>query len=132
MVLLICKPKHKKQMDKVLVRKRSMENSLITTPLEYVSRKISLKCDHCGLLLKADDKSNRDKVMGGHLRHCLSNTKGLRMTTNFIPTVEEPRKWNHSTADHECGSLTWNLMIVEQMKVLVALKEIQLLSMHFN
>ena len=37
MVLLTCKPKHKKQMDKVLVRKRSGENDL-TTHVDVISR----------------------------------------------------------------------------------------------
>ena len=91
-------------MERLESRKRSVEEAFIATNETVIPIQVSIFCEYCGDIIEANQNSNKNKVMAGHLRHCLSDTKGMRVNRSSSTITEQNTLTNDVTTFHGFGS----------------------------
>ena len=69
-------------MDRIVVRKRRVHVSEISTNDEFCAYDINVACEYCGKIVKTNNQLNVNRAMSGHLTHCKSSTKRIRFNIN--------------------------------------------------
>jgi hypothetical protein len=85
----------KRHLEGASLAKSSIHDSI--TPIES-----TIACKFCSVLIKTKDVSNPNKVMAGHLRYCLANTKRARVDGHFIENNTDQLNQNPLDFNVDC------------------------------
>jgi hypothetical protein len=88
-------------MDRIVVRKRRVHVSEISTNDEFYADDINVACEYCGKIVKINNQLNVNRAMSGHLTHCKSSTKRIRLNINENPikTSQDMDNFNEDQND---------------------------------
>ena len=88
-------------MDRIVVRKRRVHVAETSTNAKVCADNINVACEYCGKIVKINNQLNVNRAMSGHLTHCKSSTKRIRLNTNENPikTSQDMDNFNEDQND---------------------------------